>query len=800
MSRKKTAEKMFSKRRSRVEYRSDNEASNLLKDGQKPNRNALAAALHIGQNSSRNKTNTTPQVVRSPSYSNVGSGVSGAKKTNSASEARTRTFQKPYISARRSASNSSNTLKPESNSEKGRGYDNNITQISDLKLSHSISTGSLQGQKPTNWEQPRIVKRYIPSPNGIKVVEVPESSLKKDIQRSNSIRKGLSISRSGSMTSVTPRPPQMSTFNNVSGSRGGLRTLSIVNAPVSNLASTRSMDKHNSLSELQRQIEEEKKLNEGLERKRLEYENLKASRIEKEEQMRILEESDREKAGFGFETVPEEEEEEVPVAFPPAAVDEVDKKRNIIWNGGSDGNIRDDIDALKQPTLGDVDEKDKKVSDASNESPLAKVAEPPAINGEEASVANSSVYEADDVDNSEIFDSQQYNSSIDASNILVDELDKRNSVDETHSIGKYNEKSGGSDENDDNGVSLGNVISDLEDSLAKKLRPKFDQNPEVINDSNSYEEDSVRLKVPTSEISSKISEVQPSSNESINDSRSPKRPARSSLKNSNSSYTLTGTSGEPNPAQQAYLSLTTAENTRLNSKVSSSPLRDASPSGHIESSPDAKESADTMGHESQNKRPILPSGGLTARTLRVQAPPPSNTEARAPKEQAFSPLKAKTLRNSMSERVPHASTIQASESLKERAAELYRKANSRPRSFFTKPEQKELNRLTLRDILRSQEGHVNGEAFFKSKIMDSDDEDKNGAVFKPSDLERSPFESSSRPGALLNIPEGNKEGSSMEANKQKVAEQKDRHEADTQNRNKKEKKFLKLRKLFARNN
>ena len=795
---------MFAKRRSRtVEYRNDGEASNLLRNNnRKPNRNALAAALHIGQSSPRNNTSTTTKVARSPRYSNTGSNINEMKNSNGGSrEASARSFQKPYIPARRSVSNSSSTFKPESNSEKGRGHNNNASQIGDLKLSHSASAGSLQGQRPTNWEQPRIVKRYIPSPNGIKVVEVPESNLKKDIQRSNSIRKGLSISRTGSMTSVTPRVPNVSSLNNVSGTRGGLRTLSMVNTPGPNPASTSSNEKHNSLSELQRQIDEEKRLNKDLEKKKLEYERLKASRIEKEEQMRVLEESGHEK-GVGFEAVPEEDEEEVPITNPPAAVDEVEKKRNLISQGGSESSIRNDDYAPKEPIPDDVVEKDKSVSTPSNGSPLAKLAgrTPENGNGEETSVANSSVYEADDIDNSEIFDSQHYNSSIDASNILVDELDKRNSVDESQNVGKYKENLQDPYENNEIGVDFGNDKLDLEGSLAKKLRPKFDNAPEVINDSHPYEEDSVKLKVPTSESSSKISEVQPSSNESINDSKSPKRPARSSLKNSNSSYTLTSTSSETNPAQQAYLSLTTAENTRLNSKVSSSPLRESSPSGLIEKLPDVRDNADTMGHESHNKRPILLSAGLSARTFRAQAPQPSNTETRPPKEQAFSPLTAKTLRTSMSERVPHASTIQASGSLKERAAELYRKANSRPRSFLTKPEQRELNRLTLRDMLRLQEGHVNGEVPFKSRIEDSDDEDKNGTVSKPSDLEKSPFESSTRAGPLLNIPEGNKEGSSMEPNNKEVTEKNDR-EPVQQNGNKKEKKkFLKLRKLFAKNN
>ena len=55
-------------------------------------------------------------------------------------------------------------------------------------IKNSYSRTSLSSKQQPQQQPVKMVKKYIPTPNGIKIVEVPESNLAQEISRNNSIR------------------------------------------------------------------------------------------------------------------------------------------------------------------------------------------------------------------------------------------------------------------------------------------------------------------------------------------------------------------------------------------------------------------------------------------------------------------------------------------------------------------------------------------------------------------------------------------------------------------------------------
>lgn len=692
--------------------------------------------------------------------------------------------------------------------------------VSDLKLSD-----------PNNVPV-KMVKKYIPTPTGIKIVEVPETNFAKEVARSNSLRSGPNMYRSGSLNSLsqnrriprllslTGKPQQKS-----SAVRQSLRLSSLQGAKgMSSMVEEEEAvdtaddvkDHQKKLEALQKQIDNEKKMARELEEKKSEFERLKAERLRREQAILDLDQNKDTSTPQEAPTQPVEsdEEEDVPIVEPPFAVDELAKRE-----------LRKSSSPILRPDLGTVDDT------------------------LEDNLSETSIYEAEVIPDA----------SIDANAVTVDELDKKIAVDETSAL---DHEQSFSTLDPATGAELGIInhyapspefggetelvsVPDLPDPLldASMLKPQFDPSPEYIDSDDSKNiADLLHLPPPINNVSSSNSSVRSGGTfDSPSPHKSALKPKKSAIKNSNSFYnsSLQSAPRTQNPAREAYLSLTTAENTRLNSKLSSSQLGDALAVNGFDSHhyPTANNSAKRQSvsrkpPQQPLQQPPQPQGhqqgGVMAhKTLRPNSDVfhhgQHQQHAQAAGAGGMSNRSLRDRNSYVAPMAPHPALQPNYQSpSKQRAAELYAKASSRPISQFRPPNTKKssfdkesegangsgqlpkVSRTTLRDntsaqqaqpqpptvpqsdanahkILSSPESESPTRHRFTSRFADSDDEDAPH-VAAYSAAENHPVEKAPAPAPVV---------SERHTLRQPKEEEKPP---------KGKKKFGKLRKLFGRSN
>lgn len=525
----------------------------------------------------------------------------------------------------------------------------------------------------------KMVKKYVPSPTGIKIIEVPETQFQKEVARSNSMRSSSLMSRSGSMRNMSLNKrnniPRSSSLSGVSRQLNQ-KSPQPKTKPTTRSASTplKSMNEDVALEEslghsdelheqelkylaLEKEIEEEKKLAAQIELKKQEYERLKKARLENEQKLKDLEdEVDHNNSITTESTVihhpvleechgiveeQEESEEDVPITRVPPAVDELEKKhiqavqvtdalddevssnyseaeQHLPKSEHSPLDVVEDYTTEKVPIVESAEQavdNDVSPESANNDSIIVAVpvheeqehkhepiAKPILSTFDEDTTAEDLTLQEDEAPQEQqhldtlspapdgytsVSDDERDLNTLDpglASEIgVINQYHNLNSSELLH-----NESVSFEDAHvDDDG------IEEIEDSdsedeehgksnLAKELRPKFETTPEIIEPTEVAPEskDEEEISKPESEdtLLPPIVSNASSSKSSVSSVESaPKRPIKSAMKSTSSFSTPAQGSQQPpinsalaksNAAQQAYLSLTTAENTRLNSKLS----------------------------------------------------------------------------------------------------------------------------------------------------------------------------------------------------------------------------------------
>lgn len=693
-----------------------------------PNSNALAAALSIGQGLksqpisrsgsmqqiSHQKSNSL--LKRSPSMS---SKISSNKPVQTHLPAKVNRYSSINDRSYYDIDDSMTDSYMDEITEEATPY-NNHEAIEDLKLNHS--------------PQVKMVKRYIPTANGIKIVEVPEAKFQQEISRNNSMRSGANIPRSGSMNSITLR-----THKQPARRQPSSRLSSLVKSPPLSAMKEELAE----YDEIEKKIQEEKEYQRKLKEKRAEYERLRKQRqIDELEFKRLEQELDHDNSTLGSMKPDIQHDIKSTDMLSLSSVQEIEvEKPKVNGLGINSTNVASDTvddqqyqsSDIKKPVLeSDVtddfinpsapdEETDSEYSQSASEDILpppeiiddkdftddvtetleqTHITDPviesdgDALPDETISGIDPSKVLVDEVEKKEVDDVAE--GSIDPSKIMVDELE----VEKSPKISINNEFQPTSEdvrlvsEDEDFGIEEGNFDADDTPVLNKEPKPKFDTVPSIINDELGVSDSSLTrdtLKAPP------VISQGNSSASSIGSDDSPsrsKKPMKSALKTSTSSFQgQQSQSKTENAAHQAYLSLTTAENTRLNSKLSSSQLIDTNPiysQNHHYPGPAATNSPLGKRMSTSLRKPPTPQAngpGLANRSLRPQ----SQIEPHRPKSELMAPQNGSKLSN-RSLRENRASYIQPMNTgqsginylalSKTRAAELYAKANSRPHSQF----------------------------------------------------------------------------------------------------------------------
>lgn len=763
-----------------------------------PSHNAMAAALTIGQ-SIKDSAATPGSVPRLASFQvQPQRTIPRLRSVRQQPAART-VPRLPSINQGRRMDHYKQPASPDSrrSSFQNPGHDSfasfndsfNDQAVSDLKLSD-----------PANAPV-KMVKKYIPTPSGIKVVEVPEANFAKEVARSNSLRTGPNMYRSGSMNSLSsankrripralsltspPQPQQRpSVMLPLGPTRAGMSAMPEVDEVPDALADAKEHQMR--LQALQKQIDNEKRMARELDEMKREVARLKAERLAKE---KSFSEPDAPAAAVApaASAVPlvpvdsEEEEEDVPIVEPPFAVDELAQKE-----------LRESGSPIMRPSLGHVNDSLERGSDRSSDY---------SDTIPDASIDVSAVV----VDELE----QQKLPSPEANDKKFESLDPASGT-EPHVIGLYATSADHADEG--KFVDVPDLPEPTLDTST--LKPQFDPSPEYIDSDDSKNVADVLHLPPTMNNVSSSNSLVRSGGTLESPHKSALKPKKSAIKNSNSFYNSASAPRGQNPAREAYLSLTTAENTRLNSKLSSSQLSDALAVNGFDSHhyPTAGNAAPRL--QATRKPPQAQQGhqpgAIAHKTLRPNSESFSHGQLQAPSNGGAGGMSNRSLRDRHSyvaPIAPHPALQPNYQSpSKQRAAELYARANSRPLSQFkplAKKKDSEANgkphRTTLRDIphsqpvqqpavaavepehqrdLSSMEADSPSRPGFTSRLADSDDED----------IPQATAPAASVPPAVTAILPGESTGThTLRQPKEEPKKSKDK------------KKFGKLRKLFGRN-
>lgn len=716
--------------------------------GQKPSTNAKAAALSIGENLRKNDPatyGTSPrgsyqpprqgQFYQSPSQQS--SQGSLLKRSPSLQNSSVRATSTPKDSRQGSRSGSllrssfqgpppsvnnqgiydiddsfTNSTFEEIGHETDAAYSNHA-QLKDLHLSHSPQLS------PQPRQQVKMVKKYIPGPNGVQVVEVPETSMEKAIARSNSMRTGLAIgSLQNKRTSSRPSSRTNSLTNSRSNSlsRGPPRSTSRTSSlnarspwprqsqPDTSLSSYRieenvELEKdENWNQDLLKELEKERQLALDLEAKRKEYERLKELRLQNEKRMAELKKLEQEESSHSADTLSpssavnasDSKPDDPVVSPPPPAL----SQSSPIKGSGEETSDEEvpvrpvpfAVDEFEQRKLSSG-EKDFPTYQNQNTTSNLELASTSTANASYDDISISRAVTANDVLNTY--------AAIDTSEIPEEPEDNDFGIVEV----PHNE-----DDDEDRTTGPSHFVQTVKPALEARSQenledngldaasdgPKFDPVPEIILEDVGPADS---LTPP------------PGANVSIKSgSSSDSRPKKSAMKNSKSNYSLNNNNINNNnnnnhnagqsPAQQAYLSLTTAENTRLNSKLSSGQLVDQN--GNIQyqevrqGPPRSPVNQQRLSMNGPRKQPsIQQHGGLAERTLRPRPPPevsPVRQHESMSNRTFHSHPKAQQPQHgqyAQPQPIPqhpmNQPNYQSPSKLK--AAELYAKANSRPQSM-----------------------------------------------------------------------------------------------------------------------
>ncbi|RLV91309.1 hypothetical protein JA1_003940 [Spathaspora sp. JA1] len=635
--------------------------------------------------------------------------------------------------------------------ESTRVYLKNQQNLKDLKLEHkpatktTVSAAKRTTSTATTKGTPKMVKKYIPTPTGIKIIEVPQETYDKEMARCNSMRgTGLSNSRSSSLRNIASHSiPRSSSLNNIPPRKPVVkRAVSAAAHPPAtsahNLESMKEIveledklgksdeiiEQQRRLELLQKQIDKEKELAHELEVKKKEYESLKAKRVEREKSFN--KEIDRDST---FDNL-----EESTTIITPA---EENGNGHNISDGiekQEDHHITNEVEKQEQMYGQNLEKQEQyehnTVTEKQENEYMADLIEKPVL---------SSV----DTQNAAILPAVTISQSNDSTNFAS--LDP--GVNELGIISQY-------------GTFRSTELLTLEDHI-KHDKHNDESSPASHPPSEQFTDS---ITVPTHHHGNASSKSSVYSNESP-----VRKPMKSAMKNSSSSLLPTQPQPpqqqhkapitrkaptKPNPAQQAYISLTTAENTRLNSKLSHAELNGASayPQFH---NPAPSPQVKRLSHQTLRKSPPPPQQIRTLRPNSMPMEPPGMTSRQ------FRHTPVQSSGHTVVQPVPPHPMTQPGyiSPSKARAQELYAKAQARPKSVF-KPTGKEAataksetvppkdkstkkkQRMTLRDPIPPTATQSHGSnpldsssettptsdnpsrrRKFKSRLLDSDDED-----------------------------------------------------------------------------
>ena len=634
--------------------------------------------------------------------------------------------------------------------ESNQIYLKNQANMKDLKLSHqphsqapgspglkkSGSRGSITSSGPV-----KMVKKYIPTPNGIKIVEVPEANLAQEIARNNSIRSGTNIPRSGSLRGISNQNKKISrtsSLNSISNkTKPAPRMSSLVRSPPK-MAPMREnvnleaklgneddkLEQKLKMEALQKEIDHEKQLAHELELKKKEYESLREARLQNEKRLLQL-----------------EKEEEQKVAAQTAANDYPEPDLDTVTDNAGK-NVSEQANQVSNYPSIKVDDNDLETSE---ETIVKDYIEKPSlttieVNPDDAITPdNDSLVEQNNLHGDVIKsfgEEKKPATELYSSDSEIDKdyrsLEPGKLGTEIGIINQYSHLQSNELLKRDSIVESDNITADeseqeYQSDLAKRLRPQFadasQTNPdEFVQNEHEIPErkDLTSIVLPSSSPEAEpepvpttvaqseetlhvptISGQESSAASSLysGNSEDGKKKLKSAMKNSSSFYNVSttpsnsNTAAKSNAAHQAYLSLTTAENTRLNSKMSASQLGEyTSVAGNgaypqINAAQNQKRLSQSLRKQPKQQQPPPSMAGRSLRPQSMQAESGHGKYAAAYESQQNG-ISGRNLRDNR--QTVYVQPMAAHPALqpnyqspsKMKAAELYAKANSRPMSVF----------------------------------------------------------------------------------------------------------------------
>lgn len=556
----------------------------------------------------------------------------------------------------------------------------NRARVSDLQLHHT----------PAAPPPVKMVKKYVPTPNGIQVIEVPEAAMKKEIARSNSIRSGMSLSRSGLMSRGLrlsslnrtylfsgQRPPRPQASHRQGSLLSSLKIVENVDLERQSASETAAAQQKIEHEQLKRQIEEEKRLAKELDQQRLEFERLKELRLQNERKFRELRELEEEEARSRTMSPvsvlnPATLTGSFPEEKPPTITLDQHQESVPVREEEEEVEDEEEEDVPIPPSSIIVDEFDQKKIEEEEHETQVPIAHPIPVSANEHT--SQTVPDVQEMPSPSEYSLEVGSTESPSRRSRSSPTVREHIANDTFSDGK--DEFGIEEVPDDDfdtpnlAQQLRPVFDPINDRSTNSVSPRFDPVPEVIDDNLA----SGRMTPPPLNLATG----------SINsagsiDSKGSK-PIKSAMKMPKATY-LSKSSSLSSPAHQAYLSLTTAENTRLNSKLSSTQLADTSaliPADQRPSPPKSPVTPQKRLSQSLRKQPSTPqAGAMSGRSLR----PRSQSDASQTSRANGGGMSSRTFKTQPQPIPPHPAlqpNYQSPSKLK--AAELYAKANNRPRS------------------------------------------------------------------------------------------------------------------------
>ncbi|KAI5964961.1 hypothetical protein CANMA_003471 [Candida margitis] len=660
-------------------------------------------------------------------------------------------------------------------------YLNNKANMQDLRLP-TANSGS-QSRAAAASAPVRMVKKYVPSPTGIKVIEVPESTFQKELARSNSMRLNPISSRSNSLrNTANKKPPSRASSLNSKSQHRPVQQVRNVSTPSKMQSMSEDVNLEDSLGRLdtnqaqqaklralEKEIEHEKQLAKELELKRLEYQRLREQNLATEKKQREIEDLSTKinTVGNKKEFSSTSDDDYIPIIEKTKAVDELDKKKldkeevgddktDVLGESSKDHTQIENQVGSNEIIASTEEEADDKV--LAENSP--DVVDPDHKLGVTSSPSDDYVDpHRDTVDSDDSLDEDLgnvrvavvvENSDVGDESIPKPSLDNLGSdievVSDYDDEAENNPKSWETDESErldadsemrviaQYGMTSTDVVNEVSEPSSSTDAAHLDNNaaenvttaPQILE---SHADEDRNTATINSKVESADTLLPPavatasSSKSSIYSNDSTKRPIKSAMKSSSSYSHLPHKQGPPpaqqnsNAARQAYLSLTTAENTRLNSKLSNPQLpppqfSNAKPHHQVVGNDLAYLGASNGGAYPQfSTSPQLqkpPTKRLSQQTLRKQQPQQQQFQqqqqqptqfrssmrpqsmAGRPGQQAVQPQKPPTMSNRSLRNSTYVQPIAPHPALqknyvspaKVKAADLYAKAQARPYSDF----------------------------------------------------------------------------------------------------------------------